>query len=50
MIKPAVLMSKPDITRQNAPFQWSSWGRRPKTSIAPMKKQIATDSPVIARL
>ncbi len=50
MIMPALLMSNPDMNRQNEPFQWSSWGKRPKTSMAPMKKQIATDRPVIARL
>jgi len=50
IMKPAVLILNPDISFQKWPFQCSSTGSRPSTSIVPMKKQIATERPVMARL
>ena len=50
IMNPAVLMSKPAMYLQNGPFRCSSMGSRPSTSMVPIRKQIATDSPVMARL
>ena len=50
---PAVLMLNRDIKPQKPAVRLSPWiscGSRLRASTAPMTKQIATDSPVMARL
>jgi len=49
MTNPALLMLKCSTTPQK-PWVPISWASRPRASIPPMAKQIATDSPVMARL
>ena len=53
MTNPAVLMLKCSMTAQKPWVRLRppiSWGSRPRASIPPMAKQIATDRPVMAKL